>query len=152
MYFFSTGNFFHVLKALSPLICSHSLLCCSSFYFHLISRRCPTPQFFASMKVLLFLILLLLFNFFCLWVFCLHVCVPTTCIPGAQGDQERAWNLLEMELQTVVKHHVGAGNGSQFSGRVTGALSCRTISSVAETLVLVFTSHCIHLCLQTNIN
>lgn len=133
-------------------IWSHSLLCYSSFYFHRIFRRCPTPQFLQAWRYSFSLFFFCFLTFFCLWVFCLHVCVPTACIPGAHGDQERAWNLLEMELQTVVKHHVGDGNGSQFSGRAAGALSCRTISSVAETLVLVFTSHCIHLFMQTNIN
>lgn len=26
-----------------------------------------------------------------LYVFCLHVCVCTTCVPGAQGSQKRCW-------------------------------------------------------------
>ena len=32
------------------------------------------------------------------------------CMPGAQESQKMAWNLLELELQTAVKCHVGAQN------------------------------------------
>lgn len=32
------------------------------------------------------------------------------CVPGAHRDQKRAPNLLELELQMVLRHHVGSGN------------------------------------------
>jgi hypothetical protein len=34
-------------------------------------------------------------------------------VPGAHGGQNRASDLLELELQTVVRHHTGAGNRTQ---------------------------------------
>lgn len=39
--------------------------------------------------------------------FCLDVCLCTTYMPGACGSQKR-----ELELQTIVSHHVGARNWS----------------------------------------
>ena len=42
---------------------------------------------------------------------CMYVCVP--CVPGAGGGQKRASYLLELELQMVVNHHVGAGKQTQ---------------------------------------
>ena len=32
----------------------------------------------------------------------------TACVPGAHGGQERVLELLELELQMVVSHHMGA--------------------------------------------
>ena len=43
------------------------------------------------------------------WAFCLHVCLCTTYMPGAYGVQKRVLDPLELELQTVVSHHVDAG-------------------------------------------
>jgi hypothetical protein len=34
-------------------------------------------------------------------------------MPGAHNVQKRRLNSLELELQRVVNHHVGAGNGTQ---------------------------------------
>lgn len=34
------------------------------------------------------------------------VCLRATCIPGAQGKQKKALNLLELKLQTYMSHHV----------------------------------------------
>ena len=42
---------------------------------------------------------------------CMYVCV--LCVPGTGGGQKRASYLLELELQMVVNHHVGAGNQTQ---------------------------------------
>ena len=43
------------------------------------------------------------------------------CIPYAHGSQERALDLLELELRMVVSCHVGAGNGIYV--RAAGALN-----------------------------
>lgn len=43
--------------------------------------------------------------------FCLHVCMSTTCVPGACGGQGRgALDLSEMELLIAVSCHVGGIN------------------------------------------
>ena len=61
-----------------------------------------------------------LFNFIlCIWVFCLHMCLY---MPG----QKKVSDLLELELQMVVSHHVGARNWT--SGRTVSALSGWAIS------------------------
>ena len=41
------------------------------------------------------------------------LCVCIMHVPGAHGGQNRASDLLELELQTVVRHHTGAGNRTQ---------------------------------------
>ena len=42
----------------------------------------------------------------CVQVYCLHVCI---CVPGAREGEKRALDPLELELYTVVGHHVGTG-------------------------------------------
>ena len=37
---------------------------------------------------------------------CMHVCLCTTCMPGAQGGQKRVFG-HSLELWAVVVHHVG---------------------------------------------
>ena len=39
-------------------------------------------------------------------MFCLHVYLCPTCVPGVFRGQ-KVWNPLELELQTVMSHHVG---------------------------------------------
>lgn len=51
------------------------------------------------------------------WLFYLHACICITCLPGACGDQKRASDLLELGLQTVVSHCMGAGLEPEYSGR-----------------------------------
>jgi hypothetical protein len=34
----------------------------------------------------------------------------TTCMPRAHGGQKTVLDLLELDLQTVVSYHMGAGN------------------------------------------
>jgi hypothetical protein len=53
----------------------------------------------------------------------LHVCMYVTCMPGALGAQKRASDLLELELQMVVSHLVGAGNLSLSHSCSHGMLS-----------------------------
>jgi hypothetical protein len=50
------------------------------------------------------------FYFMCVIV--LPACMQsrTMCVPDACGGQKRMPNPLELELQVVVSHHVGAGN------------------------------------------
>ena len=47
------------------------------------------------------------------WLFFLHVCLCTVCMPDAHGGQRRALDLLKLELQMVVNHCVGARNKTQ---------------------------------------
>lgn len=44
----------------------------------------------------------MLLGFFKLLIFmCLRLCLCTTCVPGAEGDQKRAEDHLELELWLV---------------------------------------------------
>lgn len=45
---------------------------------------------------------------FRVWVFCWHACLCTTYMPHAHRSQKRALNLLELEFQMVVNHHVAS--------------------------------------------
>lgn len=40
----------------------------------------------------------------------LYGCVCTTCVPRVHGGQKRALNSVELHLQIVVSHHMGAEN------------------------------------------
>lgn len=48
--------------------------------------------------------------------FCLNVCIYIMYVPGADREQERALNTLELEFQMVVSHCLGAGNWARPSG------------------------------------
>lgn len=64
-----------------------------------------------------------LFKVLCMWVFYLQVCMYacmyyvhallacmyTMCMLGNKEDQKRAYDPLELELQTIVSHHMGTG-------------------------------------------
>lgn len=39
---------------------------------------------------------------------CMYICA--TCVSGARVSQKKASDHLELELQVVEKHHIGAGN------------------------------------------
>lgn len=43
-------------------------------------------------------------------VLCLLACLCTICMSDAHGSQKRILHPLQLELQTVVCYHVGAGN------------------------------------------
>lgn len=47
----------------------------------------------------------------CLQMVCLNVWLSTIGMPGTHGDQKRALDLPELELQRTVSCHVHAGNG-----------------------------------------
>lgn len=51
----------------------------------------------------------IVFLFYNVWVFCLHVCLCTWMFIVSKEARKRMSD-LEMELQTVVRHHVGAEN------------------------------------------
>lgn len=59
----------------------------------------------------------------CIWVFCLHGCLCTRCVPSSQRGQKKVLDLLGPELQTVVSHHVNAGNCTRLSERSVSALN-----------------------------
>lgn len=40
------------------------------------------------------------------WVFCVDVCLCTTCMPGARGGQRSESDTLGLELQIMVNHGV----------------------------------------------
>ena len=48
--------------------------------------------------------------FLFVWVFCSHVCLCTTYVPGALRGQTTVLNTLELELQMAVRYTVGAGD------------------------------------------
>lgn len=50
----------------------------------------------------------ILFCFMCISA-CLHMCMCTMCAPHASGGQKWVSDSLELELQTVMNYHVGAG-------------------------------------------
>jgi hypothetical protein len=74
-------------------------------------------------KQFIFYLVLYLNFILCVWLFCLHVCLCTTCMPCACRGQKRASDPLEVELKTVGRHHVGAGNQTWLSGRTLSALN-----------------------------
>jgi hypothetical protein len=40
-------------------------------------------------------------------------CMCTICVPGPSGGQKKASDPLELDSQTVMSCHVGAGDGTQ---------------------------------------
>lgn len=43
----------------------------------------------------------------------LHICICTICLPGALGEQRRALDTLELELQVIVNCHLDSRNQTQ---------------------------------------
>jgi hypothetical protein len=41
---------------------------------------------------------------------CLWVCLYTIYMTGAIGGQKGVWDSLKLKLQTILSHHVNAGN------------------------------------------
>lgn len=58
-------------------------------------------------------------------MFCLHVYMWVVCLPGAKGGWKRASDLVKLELQIVVKHHVVAGNRTLVICKSSNALNCQ---------------------------
>jgi hypothetical protein len=51
------------------------------------------------MKTFIVFLFSLIFYLLCMGVNCLHICLCTTCVPGAPGDQKQALDALELDLQ-----------------------------------------------------
>lgn len=67
-------------------------------------------------------------------MFCSHIFLCTTDMAGAGRSQNRVSDSLELEIQTVVSFHVGAGMKLWSFGRMTYALNHRTLSPSPRTL------------------
>lgn len=62
---------------------------------------------------LMFFLRLLFISILCVWALCLHLCLCTKeCICSHLSAWKRALCPMELELQVVESHHVGAGNGN----------------------------------------
>jgi hypothetical protein len=68
----------------------------------------------------------------CTWVFCLHVCLFTTCGVKKQPIP------LELELQTIVSSHSGPGIWTWILWRATMLFNCWAILSPAPWFLFVF--------------
>lgn len=55
--------------------------------------------------------------FYVAWVICKHVWPGTVFMLGAHRSQKRASYPLDLELQTVVGHHIGAWIQTQVPGK-----------------------------------
>lgn len=53
-----------------------------------------------------------IFSFVYVWMSCLNMYMFTTYLPGAYGEQKRAFDSSELELKKVVGHLVGAGSSA----------------------------------------
>lgn len=87
------------------------------------NARCSRVSYKSEKNhILLFLKKKIYFYFVCMGVLpCMYVCAPRA-LP--MEEQKRASDPLELKLQAVVSHHVGAWNGTQAlsSGRAASAL------------------------------
>ena len=63
------------------------------------------------------------------WMLCLHACLCATCMPGAHGGQEK--DPLELELQMLVSHHVGARNQTWVLWKIKYSSLLSHLSSLA---------------------
>ena len=57
----------------------------------------------------------------CVYYECLHVCKCTMCMPGTQGSQKRASDLLDLYSPVVANHLMWVGTKHKFSERAAGA-------------------------------
>lgn len=55
--------------------------------------------------------------------FCLYICICSECVPSVLGGQKRELDSLSLELQTVVRSHVGVENQTWSFGRAASALN-----------------------------
>lgn len=54
-----------------------------------------------------------MFYILLVFVFCLHVCLSTACVPGVLQSKKGVSEPLTLELEVPVSCHVGAGNETQ---------------------------------------
>lgn len=66
----------------------------------------------SSLSVLLVVALQSVFIYLCGCFACMHA-MP--CVPGACAGLERSRGALELQLETITSHHMGAGNKNHFS-------------------------------------
>lgn len=59
----------------------------------------PCPEFFLKNLINLYM-----------WVFCLHLHLRTTCMPGTRRCQKMMSDPWGLELQVVMSHYMYAGN------------------------------------------
>ena len=60
----------------------------------------------------------------------------TTYRPGSQGDQKRASDALELELEMVVRCHESAGNQTVALCKNSSGLNCPANAPVPQTLFI----------------
>lgn len=65
----------------------------------------------------------LLTFFLCEWVFCVHTCMCSTCLPFAGRRQKRTLGFLQLELQVIVGKHAVLGPESEFYARAASHFS-----------------------------
>lgn len=70
-------------------------------------------------------------------MFCLHLYVCTTCVPGAFGSQETAFDSQGLNLQMVASCYVDAGFELGSFGGATRTFNPRAISPALEELLKV---------------
>lgn len=96
-------------RTMSNLFCQFLL----TLYFHdsFILKQIFVVCFMAKWYLFIFYLKYLKILFIlCVNVFCLHACLCTVCMIGAQECQKRVWDPQELELQMLVSLHVGVGN------------------------------------------
>lgn len=81
-------------------------------WFHLLFMTAARQGF-----VYYFIIILNVFIYFCVWLFCLHVSLYATCMHGDHRGQNKALDLLELQLQSIINCCFAAGYLNQVSGR-----------------------------------
>lgn len=106
------SKFFSWCKMVLPWLWGH----------HCHGRAFGTNQIL-HLKILSYCQLFIHFITLCVWMFCLPVCMCTTCMPGALGDQKGALDPLKLELQ-VLSFICRLGIESEFSGKATCILNC----------------------------
>ena len=89
---------------------------------------------------------------FCVWVL---ICMCTTHVPAAFRGQKRASDSLGLELQTVVSHHVDAGNWTWVLCENKSALKCWANSPILGffkyvLLILKIITYIVSLCTCTH--
>lgn len=96
-------------RRMSDLFCQFL----STLYFHglFILKQIFVVCFMAKWYFIIFHLKYLKILFIlCVNLFCLHACLCTVCMTGAQECQKRVWDPQELELQMLANLHVGVGN------------------------------------------
>lgn len=79
----------------------------------------------------------------CVWIFCLHVYLCSTHMPGTQGIQKKVLDSLGLEVEMFLSHHVGL---------IRNRTWVLEFSSITEPCPqLIFFSSSWHICFVSNI-